>query len=252
MTTGAPVALLRDHDRRVRGAARVRRFAGDGQRAHVDKGGVHHVVPLPGDGRFPGRSVDVSASTASWRSTWRARRCVAEPGVTFAASSGHPPPRAGPGGCPRLEGITVGGAVAAARWSPPRSGRAASTTRAWSTRPSPVPEILTCSARSRPFVFEMLHGSYGTLGILSRLSFRLVPRSRTSRAVRDHRSPEDFHRAAMEHCRTGHVGFVDGDCPRSGPLRPMRGRFVAPVPIHHELPVAQRHRGARGSAPRTT
>ena len=78
--------LRADHDRRVNlVAAQVRELAGSRAAAHVDKGGVHHVVPLPaGDRRFAGRRVDVSALRHVLEVDVERRRCVAEPGVTFA------------------------------------------------------------------------------------------------------------------------------------------------------------------------
>src|SRR5437879_11302858 len=104
-----------DHDRRVNVVvAQVRALAGSRAAAHVDKGGVHHVVPLPaGDRRFAGRRVDVSALRHVLEVDVERRRCVAEPGVTFAELLNATLPHGlAPAVVPELEGITVGGAVA--------------------------------------------------------------------------------------------------------------------------------------------
>ena len=63
MTARAPFP---EHDRRVAEiAARLRELAEAGEPVHIAKGGVHHVVPLPGDLRFKTRPVDVSSLRVS-------------------------------------------------------------------------------------------------------------------------------------------------------------------------------------------
>src|SRR5207302_5406782 len=107
--------LRADHDRRVNlVAAQVRELAGSRAAAHVDKGGVHHVVPLPaGDRRFAGRRIDVSALRHVLEVDVERRRCVAEPGVTFRDLVNATLPHGlAPAVVPELEGIPVGGALA--------------------------------------------------------------------------------------------------------------------------------------------
>src|SRR4051812_48520529 len=103
-----------DHDQRVRAiAARVKELAASGGPLHIAKGGVHHVVPLPNDPRFKTRPVDVSTLRNILEIDVAARRCVAEPGVTFAELARATLPHGLlPTVVPELEGITLGGAVA--------------------------------------------------------------------------------------------------------------------------------------------
>src|SRR6516165_7837665 len=103
-----------DHDERVRAiAARVRELAAAGAPLHIAKGGVRHVVPLPGDPRFKTRPVDISRLNRVLEIDVAARRCVAEPGVTFAELVRATLARGlVPTVVPELEGITLGGAVA--------------------------------------------------------------------------------------------------------------------------------------------
>src|SRR5262249_60442653 len=94
-------------------AARVRELAAEGAPLHVAKGGVRHVVPLPGDPRFKTRPVDISTLNRILEIDARARRCVAEPGVTFAELVTATLERGlVPTVVPELEGVTPGGAVA--------------------------------------------------------------------------------------------------------------------------------------------
>jgi FAD/FMN-containing dehydrogenase len=169
---------IESHAARVEAiAAHIREQARAGEPLHIDKGGVHHVVPLPGDRRFSGGAVDVSSLRHVIAIDAQARTCTAEPGVTFKellqATLAH---RLIPTVVPELEGITVGGAVAGCSvesMSYVHGGFHDSCLEYEVISTSG--EILTCSREREPLLFEMIHGSYGTLGVLTRLTFRLVP-----------------------------------------------------------------------------
>ncbi len=166
------------HDRIVADiAGQVRERVERGEPLHIEKGGVHHFVPLPGDRRFRGRAIDVSRLNLVLEIDPAARRCVAEPGVTFAelvrATLAH---GLLPMVVPELEGITVGGAVAGCSvesmsW---RYGGFHDTCGDYELV-SGAGEVLTVSREREPHLFHMIHGSYGTLAILTCLTFRLVP-----------------------------------------------------------------------------
>src|SRR5262245_54609556 len=170
-----------DHDGRVRAiAARIRELAATGEPVHIAKGGVHHVVPLPGDPRFRARPVDVSALKHILAIDVEGRMCTAEPGVTFAelarATLQH---GLLPTVVPELEGITIGGAVAGCSvesmsW---RYGGFHDSCEEYELV-SGQGEVLTVSRQRDPQLFHMMHGSYGTLAILTRISFALVPAKR--------------------------------------------------------------------------
>jgi FAD/FMN-containing dehydrogenase len=207
-------ASAADHDRRVRAvAAAVRRLADGHQHAHIDKGGVHHVVPLPRDRRFSGRSVDVSGLNRVLEIDAEGRRCVAEPGVTFAdAVRATLPHGLVPAVVPELEGITLGGAVAGCSVESGsfRHGGFHDTCLEYEVVTG-AGEVLTCSREVEPFLFEMVHGSYGTHGILTRLAFRLVPAEPyVHMRYETYRSASEFHEALMAQCRAGDVDFIDG------------------------------------------
>ena len=179
-----------DHDRRLNVVvAQVRDLAGSRAAAHVDKGGVHHVVPLPaGDRRFAGRRVDVSALRHVLEVDVERRRCVAEPGVTFADLLNATLPHGlAPAVVPELEGITVGGAVAgcAIESTSFRYGGFHDTCLDYEIVTG-TGEVITCSPEREPLLFGMIHGSYGTLGILTKLSFGLIPAKTSSPSLRPH------------------------------------------------------------------
>jgi FAD/FMN-containing dehydrogenase len=169
------VSTAQDHARRVAAVAAALSTAG-GQ-AHLDKGGVHHVVPLPGDGRFAGRRIDTSALVEILEVDPTGRRCVAEPGATFEAVLAATLPHGlVPAVVPELRGITVGGAVAGCSvesmsW---RHGGFHDTCRSYEIV-SGRGEVLEVSREADPDLFEAIHGSYGTLGVLTRVELDLVP-----------------------------------------------------------------------------
>ena len=175
---------------------------------------MHHVVPLPsGDRRFRHERVDASALSHILEIDPERRTCVAEPGVTFAhAVAATLRYGLAPAVVPELEGITLGGAVAGCSIE-------SSSFREGGFHDSCVEyevvtgtgAMLTCSRESEPFLFEMVHGSYGTLGVLTRITFRLVPASPYVRLEYwRYRDASSFHRALLERCQEGDVDFIDG------------------------------------------
>ena len=173
----ARVPIL-DHDRRVAAvAARLAELAAAGEPVHIAKGGVHHVVPLPGDARFRTRPVDVSSLRHILEVDVAGRRCVAEPGVTFAELVAATLPHGLiPTVVPELEGITLGGAVAGCSvesMSYRYGGFHDSCTEYEIV--TGAGDIRRVTPESDRETFHMIHGSYGTLAILTCLRFRLVP-----------------------------------------------------------------------------
>jgi len=60
------------------------------------------------------------------------------------------------------------------------------------------------------FLFEMIHGSYGTLGILTKLTFRLIPaQPYVHLQYQKFSTFQEFQNALYEHCRVGDYPFID-------------------------------------------
>jgi FAD/FMN-containing dehydrogenase len=219
------------HETRVAAVvAQVRHLAAARTPAHVDKGGVHHVVPLAdGDQRFTGPRIDVSPLAHVLAVDATRRLCVAEPGVTFAALVAATLPLGlVPAVVPELEGITIGGAVAGCSVESAsfRHGGFHDTCVEYEMVAG-TGEVVTCSPEHEPFLFAMIHGSYGSLGILTKLTFRLVPASPYVRLeyVR-HRDAASFHDAMLARCAAGDVNFVDGIVHAPDHWTLCLGRFV--------------------------
>jgi FAD/FMN-containing dehydrogenase len=95
-------------------------------------------------------------------------------------------------------------------------------------------ERLTCSRESEPEAFEAIHGSYGTLGILTRIKFRLIP-AQPYVKLEYHRFPtfEAFDHAMREHSQAPEgqgYDFMDGIIHSPTHLTLCLGRFVAHTP----------------------
>lgn len=225
---------LPNHDERVEALVQqVRELAVTGQTAHIDKGGVHHVVPLPGDARFRGRKLDTSALCHVLEIDPEGRRCVAEPGVRFCdLVRATLPLGLVPTVVPELEGITLGGAVAgcAVESMSFRHGGFFDSVEELELV-SGTGELLTLSPAHDPAAFHMVHGSYGTLGVITRLTFRLVPARPFVRLryLRFHDFPA-FHAALRARCDAGDVDFIDGILHAPDHLTLCLGEFVAEAP----------------------
>ncbi len=168
----------REHHEIVAGvAAEVKERVRDRLPVHIYKGGVHHFVPIPGDRRFRSRPIDISGLNRVLEIDPVARTCIAEPGVTFAdllrETLRH---RLIPTVVPELEGITVGGAVAGCSVESMsfREGGFHDSCLEYELVTGDG-QVIRCSREREPLAFDMVHGSYGTLAILTRLKFRLVP-----------------------------------------------------------------------------
>ena len=222
------------HQARVQAVAdAIRARVGRGEPVHISKGGVHHVVPLPGDRRFGGGKIDISSLRQILAIDPVARTATVEPGVTFAelvpATLAH---GLIPTVVPELEGITVGGAVAGCSVESMsfRHGGFHDSALEYEVVTG-TGEILTLSPDRDPELFHMIHGSYGTLGVLTRITFKLVPaKPFVHLEYRTLRDPASFEAAMRAACDDPGVDFVDGIVHGPGELVLCLGRFVDRAP----------------------
>jgi FAD/FMN-containing dehydrogenase len=226
---------LETHREKVAAIAAVLRRSSAGRgRVHVTKSGPSHVVPLPADPRLRGtKPVDVSALREVLAIDAESRTCSAEPGISFAELI----PRTLEYGLlptvvPELKGITLGGAVAGCSIESMsfRYGGFHDSCVEYELLTG-TGETLTCSPNEEPFLFEMIHGSYGTLAILTRLTFRLVPAEPFVR-MEYHRADsfEQFHTELLAQCRSGGFDFIDGIIHGPNHFALCLGRFAASSP----------------------
>ena len=226
------------HEERVAAvASQVFALAARRAPAHIDKGGVHHFVPLPGDRRFRGARVDASPLRHVLDVDPDRRLCTCEPGVSFRAlveaTLAH---GLLPTVVPELEGITVGGAVAGCSVESMsfRHGGFHDSCLEYEVVTG-TGEILVCSPEREPLAFHMLHGSYGTLGILTRATFRLVPARPFVRLEYRHlRTAEAFRGEALASTRDAEIDFLDGIVHGPNHFVLCVGRFVDDAPMRSD------------------
>ncbi|MFN7131968.1 MAG: FAD-binding oxidoreductase [Myxococcales bacterium] len=144
----------------------------------IRKKAVSHQVPKAGDLRRSDEKVDVTDLDQILEIDPVRRTCTAEPGVTFVdlvtATMKH---GLVPIIVPEFKTITIGGAVSGCSIESMsyKYGGFHDTCLEYEVITA-TGEVLTCTPdNENSLVFQMIHGSFGTLGIVSKLKFRLVP-----------------------------------------------------------------------------
>ncbi|HVV85995.1 MAG TPA: FAD-binding oxidoreductase [Kofleriaceae bacterium] len=202
------------HARKVaRIVDQLRRHTGD-RPLSMKKRGVSHQVPKAKDLRRDDEKIDLTDLTEILAIDPARRLCVAEAGVTFvdlvtATMKHHLVPIV----VPELKTITIGGAVAGCSiesMSFHEGGFHDSCVEYEVV--TATAEVLTCTAdNEHAQVFEMVHGTFGTVGILTRLTFRLVPAKEFVHLVHEKHATLEAYLAAIErHATSGKVDFIDG------------------------------------------
>jgi FAD/FMN-containing dehydrogenase len=134
---------------------------------------------------------------------------------------------------PELRTITIGGAVSGASLesSSFKYGGFHDTCLAY--------EILTAKGevlevKPQSLLFQMMHGSFGTLGVLTKLTFKLVPAKRFVHLVHEHYATLAEMKAAIwRRFRAGDADFVDGFIHGKNSHSLSVGRFVDRAPYTH-------------------
>jgi FAD/FMN-containing dehydrogenase len=92
-------------------------------------------------------------------------------------------------------------------------------------------DVLRCSPHEHPLVFQMIHGSFGTLGILSQLRFKLVPAAPSVHVTYESYSTlEGFEQAIWRHFTTQGADCLDGHIFSPSKHVLCVGRFVERAP----------------------
>ena len=178
------------------------------------KRAVSHQVPKHGDLRRRDAKIDISDLDAILEIDPIARICVAEPGVTFvdlvAATLRH---GLVPIVVPELKTITIGGAVSGCSIESMSfvHGGFHDTCLEYEVIAA-TGEILTCTAdNEHRLIFQMMHGAFGTLGILAKLTFKLVPAKPYVKLVYErYRTLADYQAAIWAHYERRDLDFMDG------------------------------------------
>ena len=203
-----------------RHASKVARIVGQ-LRSHtgtrpvsLKKKSVSHQVPKANDLRHRDDKIDISDLTEVLSIDPVKRICIAESGVTFVdlvtATLSH---GLLPIVVPELKTITIGGAVAGCSIESMSfvHGGFHDTCLEYEVITA-TGDVLTCTPdNEHRLVFQMVHGTFGTLGIVSKLTFRLVPAKRYVKLVYEKYTTLAEYRAAISrHFEGRDVDFMDG------------------------------------------
>jgi FAD/FMN-containing dehydrogenase len=209
-----PGACADHHHAKVARIARQLRERTSDAPISLRKRAVSHQVPKAGDLRRLDDKIDISDLNTIIHIDPVHRTCVAEAGVTFvdlvAATLPH---GLVPIVVPELKTITIGGAVSGCSIESMsyRYGGFHDTCLEYEVVTAQG-DILVCSPTNpNSLVFQMMHGSFGTLGILTRLTFRLVPAKAFVKVdYETYDTLEDFRVAIWRRFKAEDVDFMDG------------------------------------------
>jgi hypothetical protein len=227
-------------DAQVRHQRKVERIADqlarhDGSRPlSLRKKATSHQVPKAGDPKYDDDRIDIGDLTEILRIDPEGRVCVAESGVTFvdlvAATMRH---GLVPIVVPELKTITVGGAVSGCSIESTsyKYGGFHDTCLEYEIITGRG-DVLVCTPdNDNRLLFQMAHGTFGTLGILSKLTFRLMPAAPFVKVVYEHHaSLAAFKEAVWRHFEARDVDFMDGMIHRPDDMVLSVGSFVEEAP----------------------
>lgn len=202
------------HARKVARIAAQLRAHDPGRPVSLRKQAPPHQVPKKHDLRRLDAKIDVSDLTEILEIDPVRRIAVAESGVMFVdlveATLAH---GLVPIVVPELKTITIGGAVSGCSIESMSfvHGGFHDTCTEYEVITARG-DVLTCAPdNAHGLVFHMMHGAFGTLGILSKLTFKLVPAKRFVHVVYEkYETAADYRAAIWRHYQARDADFIDG------------------------------------------
>lgn len=180
----------------------------------IRKTAVSHQVPKPGDLRRGDEKIDLSDLNQILHIDPNRRICIAEPGVAFVdlvqATLRH---GLVPIIVPELKTITIGGAVSGCSIESMSFmyGGFHDTCLEYEVI-SAKGDILICTPENEhAFIFQMMQSSFGTLGLLAKLTFKLIPAKPYVHMVYEkYKTLEEYQAAIYRHFEQKDIDFMDG------------------------------------------
>jgi FAD/FMN-containing dehydrogenase len=195
---------------------------------------VSHQVPKVNDKKHTDDKLDVRDFDEIIEIDPIKRICIAEPGVPFNKLVDQTL-RVGlvPIVVPELETITIGGAVAGCSIESMSfvHGGFHDTCLEYEVITAKG-DVLTCTPdNEHSLIFQMMHGSFGTVGVLSRLVFKLIPaKPYVHVEYEHHRSIDSYMESIWNHYKKRDIDFMDGMIHSPSHLVLSVGNFVDSAP----------------------
>ncbi len=223
------------HDSKVQHVVnQVRQVTSSGKPFKFLKKSVSHFVPNPHHDGSQEPVIDIRPLCELLHVDKERRIAVAEPGLTFVDLVDKLLPLGFiPQTVPELKGITLGGAVSGCSVESMsyHLGGFHDSCLEYEVVSSSG-EVLTCSREQDPELFEMLHGSYGTLGILTKITFKILPALPYVRMSYVHLHNFDEYWAFLqERMAARDFDFIDGLIHSPSHFVACLGRMVPSVPF---------------------
>jgi FAD binding domain-containing protein len=198
------------------------------------KKAVSHQVPKRHDKRHTDDKIDIGDLDEILEIDPEAMTCTAEPGVTFVklveATLAY---GLVPIVVPELKTITIGGAVSGCSLESMSFKYGGFHDGCFEYEVVTASgEVLRCTPiNEHRLIFQMMHGSFGTLGVLSKLKFRLVPAKPFVRMQYErYATLEEYKAAIWRRFVDKDVDFMDGIIHSSNEYVLSLGRFVDHAP----------------------
>jgi len=180
----------------------------------LKKKAVSHEVPKPGDKRYLDDKIDLSDLNEILHINTEKRICIAEPGVTFfdlvAATMKY---NLVPIIVPELKTITIGGAVAGCSIESMsyKHGGFHDTCIEYEIITAEGAVLICTPDNENNLLFQMVHGTFGTLGIISKLKLKLIPAKPFVKVTYEkYNNIHDYKSAIWGHYENKDVDFMDG------------------------------------------
>jgi len=180
----------------------------------LKKKAVSHEVPKPYDKRHLDEKIDLSDLNDILHINTEKRICIAEPGVTFidlvtaTMKYGLVPIIV-----PELKTITIGGAVAGCSIESMsyKYGGFHDTCLEYEIITAKGDVLICTPDNEENLLFQMVHGTFGTLGIISKLKFKLIPAKPCVKVTYEkYNNIEDYKSAIWGYYKNKDVDFMDG------------------------------------------
>jgi FAD/FMN-containing dehydrogenase len=203
----------------------------------LKKKSVNHQVPKPRDKRYSDDKIDISDLKDILEIDIENKTCTAEPGITFVElvratlEYGFVPLTV-----PEQKTITIGGAVAGCSIESMSFMYGGFHDGCLEYEVITAKgDVLVCTPdNGNSLIFQMMNGTFGTLGIISKLKFRLVAAKPFVKVANErYECIEDYKAAIWRHNKARDFDFMDGLIFSSSEYMLCMGSFVDEAPYLH-------------------
>lgn len=202
------------HEKKVSNVCKVLKERKSTNPVSFKKKSVSHQVPKTKDKTYNDEKIDLSDLNEIIEINKEGLFCIAEPGVTFFDLVQETLKYdLVPYTVPELKTITIGGAVAGASLESMsyKYGGFHDSCLEYEIITAKG-DILICSPENEnKLIYQMVHGTFGTLGIISKLKFKLIPAKKYVKVIYEkHSDLESYKNATWKHYQDKDFDFMDG------------------------------------------